>query len=70
MLEALCRVVKNVASAEWEAKCARGLIVNLDRQAVAATRIVRAGERFRHIFPNVTEPDVNGAVDSSMRTRR
>ena len=63
LLEALCRVVKNVTSAEWEAKCARGLIVNLDREAVAATCIVRAGERYRHIFPNVTEPDVNGAVE-------
>jgi len=63
LLEALCRVVKNVAGAEWEAKCARGLIVNLDLQAVAAARIVRAGERYRHLFPNVTEPDVNGRVE-------
>ena len=63
LVEALCRVVKNVASAEWEAKCARGLIVNLDREPMDATRIVRAGERYRHIFPNVTEPDVNGSVE-------
>jgi UPF0176 protein len=63
LVEALCRVVKNVASAEWEAKCARGLIVNLDREPMDATRIVRAGERYRHIFPNVTEPEVNGAVE-------
>ncbi len=63
LVEALCRVVKNVASVEWEAKCARGLIVNLDHEPVAATRIVRAGERYRHIFPNVTEPDVNGRVE-------
>ncbi len=63
LVEALCRVVKNVTVAEWEAKCARGLIVNLDREPMDATRIVRAGERYRHIFPNVTEPEVNGAVE-------
>ena len=63
LLEALCRVVKNIGSAEWEAECARGRVVNLAQEAVAATRIVRAGERYRHIFPDVTEPDVNGAVE-------
>lgn len=63
LLEALCRVVRNVSSSEWEAECARGLIVNLDQKPVAADRIVRAGEHFRHIFPNTTEPDVNGHVE-------
>ena len=63
LVEALCRVVKNVGSAEWEAECARGRVVNLEQDAVEATRVVRAGERYRHIFPNVTEPDVNGAVE-------
>jgi len=33
------------------------------RKPVAATQIVRAGERYRHLFPNVTEPDVNGRVE-------
>jgi RluA family pseudouridine synthase len=37
-------------------------MVNLAGEPVAATRVVRAGERYRHVFPNVTEPDVNGAV--------
>ncbi|MGC3958851.1 MAG: pseudouridine synthase [Verrucomicrobiota bacterium] len=30
---------------------------------VVADQIVRAGERFLHKFPNVTEPDVNGRVE-------
>jgi UPF0176 protein len=63
LLETLGRVVKNVSVAEWEAECARGLVVNLNQEAVVGTQIVRAGERYRHIFPNVTEPDVNGAVE-------
>jgi UPF0176 protein len=63
MLDALCRVVKQVPRAHWENECARGLVVNLKREPAAATQIVRAGERYRHLFPNVTEPDVNGRVE-------
>ena len=63
LLEALCRVVRNVPVAQWETKCALGLVVNLRQEAMTAARIVRAGERYRHIFPHVTEPDVNGAVE-------
>jgi UPF0176 protein len=63
LLEALCRVVKQAPRAYWETECARGLVVDLDRQPVATTQIVRAGERYRHLFPNVTEPDVNGRIE-------
>jgi UPF0176 protein len=63
MLDALCRVVKQVPREYWENECARGLVVNLQREPIAATQIVRAGERYRHLFPNVTEPDVNGQIE-------
>ena len=63
LLEALCRVVKNVSRAHWEAECTHGLLLNEAREAVAAARIVRAGERYRHIFPNVIEPEINGAIE-------
>jgi UPF0176 protein len=63
LLEALCRVVKNVSAEQWETECARGLLLNSKNEAVAATHVVRAGERYRHFFPNTTEPDVNGAVE-------
>ena len=63
LIEMLCRVVKNVLPEYWEVECARGLIVNLEQQPIAATQIVRAGQRYRHVFPKVTEPDVNGAVE-------
>jgi RluA family pseudouridine synthase len=56
-------VVKNVSAEKWEAECAAGLVVNLERKPVLPAKVVRAGERYRHIFPNVTEPDVNGAVE-------
>jgi RluA family pseudouridine synthase len=63
LLETLCRVVKNVPSAEWETLIARGLVVNGELESVEASRIVRTGERYRRIFPNVTEPEVNVAVE-------
>ncbi|HEY1490936.1 MAG TPA: pseudouridine synthase, partial [Verrucomicrobiae bacterium] len=63
LLETLCRIVSHVPASYWEAECARGLVVNLKRETIAATQIVRAGERYLHKFPNVTEPDVNGHVE-------
>jgi UPF0176 protein len=63
LLETLCRVVKNVTSAEWETEISRGLVVDEQQAPVAGTRIVRAGQRYRRIFPKVIEPDVNGAVE-------
>jgi UPF0176 protein len=63
LLEALVRVVRHIPSAQWAAECERGLVLNLQQEAVEATRVVRAGERYVHKFPNVTEPDVNGGVE-------
>ena len=63
MLAALGRVVKHMPESYWEDECARGLVVDLERRPVAATQIVRAGERYRHLFPNVTEPAVNGRIE-------
>jgi UPF0176 protein len=64
LVEALCRVVRHIPRAEWEAECARGLVVdNHHRQPVVATCRVRAGERYLHKFPNIVEPAVNGAIE-------
>ncbi len=63
LVQALCCVVKHIPAAEWEAECARGLVVNLKQEVVPGQKIVRAGERYLHKFPNVTEPDVNGRVE-------
>jgi UPF0176 protein len=63
LLQTLCRIVAHVPASYWEADCARGLLVNLKREVIPATQIVRAGERYLHKFPGVTEPDVNGRVE-------
>ncbi len=63
LLQTLCRIVAHVPASYWETECARGLLVNLKREKISATQIVRAGERYLHRFPDVTEPDVNGRVE-------
>ena len=63
LLAALGRMVWNVSTAEWQAEFARGRIMSLEQRPVAATQIVRAGQRYQHLFTNVTEPEVNGAVE-------
>ena len=63
LLAALVRMVGNVSAAEWQAEFALGRIISLEQEPVAATQIVRAGQRYRHLFLNVTEPAVNGAVE-------
>ncbi len=63
LLQTLCRIVAHVPQSYWETECARGLLVNLKRETISAAQIVRAGERYLHRFPNVTEPDVNGRVE-------
>lgn len=63
MLEALCRVVKHLPAQYWETECARGLVMTTKHEPVLADQIVRAGQRYLHKFPNVTEPDVNGCVE-------
>ncbi len=63
LLEALCAVVKHLPAQYWEAECARGLVLTTNHEPVNADRIVAAGERYLHKFPNLTEPDVNGRVE-------
>jgi len=63
LLEVLCRICSHIAASHWEAECARGLVLDMDERPVAANKVVRAGERYRHKFPNITEPDVNGRVE-------
>jgi UPF0176 protein len=63
LLQTLCRIVAHVPPSYWEGECARGLLVNLKREVISATQIVRAGERYLHRFSGVTEPDVNGHVE-------
>jgi RluA family pseudouridine synthase len=63
LLASLGRMVGNVSVAGWQAEFARGRIVDSEQRPAAPTQIVRAGQRYQHLFPNLTEPEVNGAVE-------
>jgi RluA family pseudouridine synthase len=63
LLTALGRMVPSMTAAEWLAEFAQSRIVSWEQRPLASTQIVRAGQRYRHLFPNVTEPDVNGNVE-------
>ncbi len=63
LLSALTRMVGNMPVAGWEAELALNRVVSLEQRPVTGTQIVRAGQRYQHLFPSVTEPEVNGAVE-------
>ncbi len=63
LLEVLCQICPHLFPSHWEKECADGLLLDEKSQPVAANKIVRAGERYTHKFPNLTEPDVNGRVE-------
>jgi len=63
LLEVLCRICSHISADDWATECARGLILDLDERPAVADKIVRAGERYRHKFPGITEPAVNGRVE-------
>lgn len=60
---ALSRVVRHLSRDYWQEECGRGLVVDLNRERVGGARKVRGGERYLHRFPDVVEPDVNGAIE-------
>lgn len=62
LVDALCAVVRHIPAPEWVRQCELGLVLNDQREPVLPDRMVRAGERYLHKFPNLTEPDVNGRV--------
>ncbi|MFL6575897.1 MAG: RluA family pseudouridine synthase [Povalibacter sp.] len=59
LIDVLCRIVIHAPPLFWQDRCRQGLLLDEQNLACAPDRIVRAGERFRHRFPDVVEPDVN-----------
>ncbi len=62
LIDTLCRVVRHVPREEWEREFERGLVLNTRHETIASSHTVRAGERYLHKFPNVTEPDVSADI--------
>lgn len=62
VLETFCRLVSHLPASYWEEECHAGNLLDSRHQVLAATQIVRAGERLLHRLPYTTEPAVNGDV--------
>jgi UPF0176 protein len=62
LLETVCSVFPHLDFEFWRERFALGMIVDRDRQAVAAERRVRAGEQYLHLQTATLEPDVNAAI--------
>ena len=64
-----CRLVGHLPAGYWEEECRAGNLLDSRHQVLAATHIVRAGERLLHRLPHAIEPAVNGDVDRAARGR-
>jgi UPF0176 protein len=62
LLDVMWRIVRHLPAGYWEQECALDRMEDEHHAAVPADRIVRAGERYLHRFPDVIEPDVNGNI--------
>jgi UPF0176 protein len=56
------RLLGHLPAGYWEEECRAGNLLDSRHQVLAATQIVRAGERLLHRLPQCTEPAVNGDV--------
>lgn len=62
VLDTFCRIVGHLPAGYWEEECRAGNLLDSRHEVLAATYVVRAGERLLHRLPCTTEPAVNGDV--------
>lgn len=63
LLAALRRIVPHVPEATLRERCAQGFLLDEAEAPCSSQQPVRAGERYHHRFPGLTEPDVNMQVE-------
>jgi RluA family pseudouridine synthase len=59
LLDFLGTVFDHVPLSEWQALCEQGRLLNAAYQPVTAQQRVQAGERYLHLLPGISEPEVN-----------
>jgi RluA family pseudouridine synthase len=62
VLVTFCRLLGHMPAGYWEEECRVGNLLDSRHQVLAATQVVRAGERLLHRLPQTIEPAVNGDV--------
>lgn len=59
LIDALLRIVTHLDAAYWRERCQLGMILDEAGVVVTEDLRVKAGQRLRHWFPGVVEPDVD-----------
>ncbi|MGL6076719.1 MAG: RluA family pseudouridine synthase [Fimbriiglobus sp.] len=62
LLEFLTQVFPHIPHDEWERECEAGNLLDTGHQSMAASRILRTGERCFRRQPMAAEPDVNADI--------
>ncbi len=62
VLDFLGTILDHISREEWLGTLSQGRILNHLRLPVTAEHIVRTGERYLHLLPAITEPDVNADI--------
>jgi RluA family pseudouridine synthase len=63
LLDTLCGIFIHIPADVWRQRFVEGRMLDAAGQPVAASRIVRSGERYLHAVPAVIEPDVNMQIE-------
>ncbi len=62
LIDLFTSVFPHMERDEWLKRCEEQRILNNKDEPVAATQIVRSGERYYHLLPASSEPDVNADI--------
>jgi UPF0176 protein len=62
VLDFLCGILDHIPREEWLHLLSHGRILNALKLPVTAEHRVHAGERYLHLLPAITEPDVNADI--------
>ncbi len=62
LLEFLNRILPHVPSEHWLTLFEQGRMLNANHQPVGPDQVVHAGERYLHLEPATSEPDVNADI--------
>ncbi len=63
LLDFLATILRALPREEWAAIIAAGRMLNSEGVPVAPDHIVRAGQRYFHLFPATIESDVNASIE-------
>lgn len=65
LLECVSGILKHIAPEKWQSEMDNGLFETEEGHKVGASHLVKSGERYFHLLPHASEPNVNGDIKIS-----